>query len=457
MPKKEDYKGLFKGIVSIINKKGLYGDILLIDKSNMSVAKDFSTIDISNTGEKGVKIRAFDGQSWFETFSTDLGRENLVKITGNLVKNLSKNKGIAFDDEKIEKTFADKPKIDAKKIPITKKIAVVEKTLNFMKTQKHLKNARVIYDEDYEHKIFCSKNKFLAENISIVTLVCFAMVQDKEGQIRYRYHVALEPGFEAVDNTMKVAQRACDEAKMLANVKKIKPGKYHCILDPEVTGLLAHESFGHGMESDTVYKDRALAKKWKGKRIAASFVNIIDDPSFPDKHGSFFFDDEGEIATPTYLVKNGIVNEYITEMLTAKKMKVPRSANGRCESFDHKVYARMTNTFFAAGKDDIREMFKNVKDGIYLMRRGGGMEDPKGWGVQIQGNFAQRIKNGKLVEEYYDDVGITGYLPEILGNTKQVSRQFDMTDTGHCGKGHKEWVRVSTGGSYLRIENLDLA
>jgi TldD protein len=109
------------------------------------------------------------------------------------------------------------------------------------------------------------------------------------------------------------------------------------------------------MESDTVYKGRALAKEWKGKRIATSFVNILDDPSLKSCHGTFFFDDEGQIAKPTYLVKNGIVNDYITEMLTAKKMKVPMSANGRCESFDHKNYARMSVTFFAKGKSNHKE------------------------------------------------------------------------------------------------------
>ena len=457
MLKKEEYKKLFREIIRIINKKGFYGDVLLIDSSNLSINRDFTTVDISNTGEKGVKIRVFDEKSWFETFATDLSKSNLIKITQNLVKNLEPRKGIKFDDEPIEKSFADRPKINPKKIPITEKIAVVERTISYLKKQKHLKNARVVYEEDSEFKIFCSKNRYLTQKISMVSITCFAIVQDKKGQTRYRYQVCFEPGFEATKNSLKVARMAADESKKLIYAKKLKPGKYHCILDPEVTGLLAHESFGHGMESDTVYKDRALAKQWKGKRIAADFVNIIDDPSFPNKHGSYYFDDEGQIAKPTYLVKNGVVNDYITEMLTAKKLGVKRTANGRCESFDHKIYARMSNTFFAEGDSDIKDMFKKIKDGIYLMRGGGGMEDPKGWGVQIQGLFARRIKNGKLVDEYYDDVGITGYLPEILGNIKQVSKQFDIKDTGHCGKGHKEWVRVSTGGSYLRIDNLNLA
>ena len=365
--------------------------------------------------------------------------------------------GIKFVEEKLEKSFSSRFQKDPKKVPLVSKIAVVKKMIDYLKKQKHLKNGRAFYDEEVVRNIFCSKNKYLEQKISKVTLICMAMVQDKDGQTRFSYELNFDSGFEATKNALKLAKKAAGEAKNLSNAKKIIPGKYHCILGPKVTGLLAHESFGHGMESDTVYKDRALAKEWKGKRIAANFVDIVDDPSFKNKYGSFFFDDEGQLASPTYLVKKGIVGNYITEMLTATKMKVPRSANGRCESFDHKCYARMTNTFFGRGKDDLKDMFRNVKDGIFLKGRGGGMEDPKGWGVQIQSVFAQRIKNGRLVNEYYDDVGITGFLPEILKNVKQVSKEFEINDTGHCGKGHKEWADVSTGGSYLRIENLDLA
>jgi len=455
---KDEYKKLFKEVIAIFNSKAAYSDILLIDRSSLSIGRDFSTSDISNTGEKGVKIRAFDGEKWHEKFATDISAENLRNIARDLAKNITKKaNGIRFEDERIEKSFAEKPKISPQKVSLERKIKVADKIINYLKKQKHLKNGRAMYDENFEYKIFCSKNKYLVQRLSKTILMAFAMVQDKEGKMRYMYDLDVKPGFEVTKNPLKLAKSCSEEAKNLMNAKRIAPGKYHCILNPKITGLLAHESFGHGMESDTVYKDRALAKEWKGRKIAAEFVNIIDDPSLPLNHGSFFFDDEGEIAKPTYLIKNGIVKDYITEMLTAKKLNVPRSANGRCESFDHKIYARMTNTLFGRGTHSLKEMMKNIKDGIMLKGRGGGMEDPKGWGVQIQGIFAQRIKNGRLVNEYYDDVGITGYLPEILGNIKQVSREFSTKDVGHCGKGHKEWVDVSEGGSYLRIENLDLA
>jgi len=458
LPNGVQLKKLFKGLVSIINSKAAYGDILLIDNSVLSVMQDFSTIDISNTGEKGIKMRAFDGEKWSEKFTTNLDAENLKETARDLVKNIARVKNpLTFDDKKMEKSFSEKPKINPKNVSLERKIGVVGKIIDYYKKQKHLKNGRAIYDEETMHNIFCSKNKYLEQRLSRVSVISFAMVQAKDGQIRYAYEVNLRPGFEVSNGALNLAKASADEAKKVIKAAKIKPGKYHCILGPEITGLLAHESFGHGMESDTVYKDRALAKEWKDKKIASDFVNIVDDSSLPCNHGSFFFDDEGEIAKPTHLIREGIVNDYITEMLTARKMNIPRSSNGRCESFDHKVYARMTNTFFGKGPHIMREMFKNVKEGIFLKKRGGGMEDPKGWGVQIQGIFAQRIKNGKLAEEYYDDVGISGYLPTILGNIKQVSKEFSINDIGTCGKGHKEWVPISTGGSYLRIENLDLA
>ncbi len=458
LPKDAPLKKLFKEIIGILNSKAVYSDLLLIDESVLEISKDFSTMDISNTGEKGVKMRAFDGRKWLERFTTDLTPENLKNVARELAGRIKKVQNpMVFEDKKAEKGFSDNPRINPKRVSLSEKIKVTDKIRNYLKKQEHLKNGRARYDEEVSKRIFCSQNRYLVQENSKVTVVAIALTQDGQGHTRFCYDNSFGNGFEAAGNALKVAKEAAETAKKLTKVKKLRPGKYHCILAGRITGLLAHESFGHGMESDTVYKDRALAKHWKNRKIAADFVNILDDPSLPSKHGSIYFDDEGEIAKPTYLIKNGVVNDYITEMLTAKKLNVPRSANGRTESFDHKAYARMTNTFFAKGPHDVKDMVSKVKDGIFLFGRGGGMEDPKGWGVQIQSVFGQRITNGKLVDEYYDDIGITGYLPTILENIKQVSKtEFKMENLGHCGKGHKEWVPVSEGGPYLRIENLDL-
>ena len=85
------------------------------------------------------------------------------------------------------------------------------------------------------------------------------------------------------------------------------------------------------------------------------------------------------------------------------------------------------------------------------------MEDPKGWGVQIAGILCETIKNGKLTGEFFYEVSISGYLPTILGNITSMSKEVEVRDSGYCGKGHKEMVRVSSGGPYMTIKELDLS
>ena len=61
-----------------------------------------------------------------------------------------------------------------------------------------------------------------------------------------------------------------------------------------------------------------------------------------------------------------------------------------------KVYARMSNTFFDKGQTSFQEMLSSMDKGFYLKKSMSGMEDPKGWGIQVGIHLAQQIKSGKL-------------------------------------------------------------
>ncbi len=52
----------------------------------------------------------------------------------------------------------------------------------------------------------------------------------------------------------------------------VTPGMYDVITAPDVTGVIAHEAFGHGVEMDMFVKDRALAKEYIGKPVASQLL-----------------------------------------------------------------------------------------------------------------------------------------------------------------------------------------
>jgi TldD protein len=204
------------------------------------------------------------------------------------------------------------------------------------------------------------------------------------------------------------------------------------------------------VETDMFLKERARAAHFIDKVVSSSLVNIVDDPSQPGSYGSYFFDDEGQMADATQIVENGVFRRGITDRYSAAALEIPRSANGRRQDYSRKAYARMSNTFFSSGTSTLEEMIAQVDHGIYLDKCSSGMEDPQGWGIQVTCHYGHEIRGGKITERVFAPIGITGYVPEVLQSITAVSNQFHMNG-GTCGKGHKEQVPVASGGPHLLL------
>jgi TldD protein len=219
---------------------------------------------------------------------------------------------------------------------------------------------------------------------------------------------------------------------------------------PGVSGVLAHESFGHGVETDLFPKDRARSVDFLGRPVGSELVTILDDPSLPDGYGSYFFDDEGMPASPTTIVERGVFRSGITDRVSAATLGIRRTSNGRRQDYTRKPYARMSNTFFAAGTASVDEIFAQVDRGVYLDRWINGMEDPQGWGIQITCHYGREIQDGRLTERVFAPVSISGYVPTVLGTIRAASSDVRL-DQGMCGKGKKEFVVNSSGGPHLLL------
>jgi TldD protein len=206
------------------------------------------------------------------------------------------------------------------------------------------------------------------------------------------------------------------------------------------------------METDLYVRERALSRRYLGQKIAAPIVTMKDDPSLLEEAGGFFFDDEGQLSSETVIIRDGLLQRGLTDMASASKLRMARSANGRRESFERKAYARMTNTFFENGQSTKEEMIGSIKNGLYLRHATNGMEDPQAWGIQVEGLWAEEIKNGKLTGKVYSPVIMTGFVPDLLKSVSMVGNDRFISGLGMCGKGHKEWVKNTTGGPHLKMK-----
>ena len=301
-------------------------------------------------------------------------------------------------------------------------------------------------------KMFLTKNRDLRQSY-VYSEGMVAAVASADGNVKEDYKtVSGIKGPELFEKMEGLLEPVVNGALELLDAKPIEPGEYEIITSPEVTGLIAHEAFGHGVEMDMFVKHRALGADYIGKRVASDNVTMHEGALCADNVTSYFFDDEGVMAGDVTEIENGILRSGICDSLAALRLGVKPTGNGKRENFAHKVYTRMTNTMFDSGSYSKDEMIASVKYGYLLEGMQSGMEDPKHWGIQCIIQKGREIRDGKLTGKVVAPVIMTGYVPELLGNITMCSTDRMVFGSGGCGKGHKEWVKVADGGPYLKTK-----
>ena len=325
-------------------------------------------------------------------------------------------------------------------------------SLAAMEQGEHLIDCRLTAQSTHVCKMFLTENRDLRQSYvySEGTVVPMAM---KDGRMEYSYAgVAERQGPEIFAGLREKMTEAVRIAEELLTAERIEPGEYEVITTPEVSGLIAHEAFGHGVEMDMFVKNRALGKEYIGKRVGSDLVTMHEGANAAVNVASYAFDDEGTLAGDVIEIDHGILKTGVCDALSALRLGGKPTGTGKRENFEHKAYTRMTNTIFEAGNDSLDDMIASVDYGYLLAGMQSGMEDPKHWGIQCIIERGYEIRNGKLTGKVVTPIIMTGYVPDVLGNITMASREAEVFGTGGCGKGYKEWVKVSDGGPYLKTK-----
>ena len=299
-------------------------------------------------------------------------------------------------------------------------------------------------------KLFVSPNKELDQNYSWVNGMIGVVWQENGKTVTHRAGENESTMAAVLEKLPHTVDKLLREAHLLSTAKPMIPGEYDIVTDTEMTGLICHEAFGHGVEMDMFVKDRALARDYVGKYVASPIVNMRDGAASALSAGSYFFDDEGVLAGDTQIIRDGILVTGISDLTSALELGTAPTGNGRRESSRRKAYARMTNTFIEPGQDSLEDMIASIDHGFYVCECDNGMEDPKNWAIQCVAKYAIEIVDGKLTDNWFSPVIISGYVPDLLKSISMVSKEHKIVGAGMCGKGYKEWVRVSDGGPSVK-------
>ncbi|QVK21620.1 TldD/PmbA family protein [Mycoplasmatota bacterium] len=458
------HRELAKGLVDTLLKTYEYVSILGVDTKGKTyaVSRKGSSINDSMWSERGYVLRVFNGINYSEYSFNEFQEKDIRSIIDEVkeivegdVKRL-KGQNVKFSDYPLieESLIKDSLIKEVKVLPSTvsakTKIEKITQIMNDgLKLSDQLIDFRVVYEEVHISKIFYSAKKDLSQSIVYTTAAMVPIVK-KDNDIKYSFksYSGLK-GFELLEDLDGLEKLVEDTIKLL-DAERVVPGEYEIICNPAVAGLIAHEAFGHGVEMDMFVKNRAKGVEFLGKPIAGKKVSMKDGALSAEEVGTYLFDDEGTLGTDTTVINESVLESGISDLLSAMKLGTKPTGNGRRESFEKKVYARMTNTFFVPGNDELEDMIASIKKGYLLEDYNSGMEDPKNWGIQCMIAMGREIIDGKLTGKIIAPVLMTGYVPDLLKSISMVSDGLELSGSGACGKGYKEYVKTSTGGTYIK-------
>jgi len=455
-------KPLVRKLIDMLSVNYKYVSILGTDTKGKSfnVSKMGTEVNDIMLAERGFVVRIHNGVNYSEYSFNEISEDKLESIVENINLKLNKVSGEisvnsyeVVEEERITDSFLSEVEIDPEEISSEVIIHRMTQIKDAACACSDLVvNFRVSYNTIHVSKIFMSAEKDLEQSYLLGEGYLFSVVRKEEKTKYYFRSYSGMKGYELLDELKEEYKMIVDQSIKLLDSKPAIAGEYDVICTPDITGLIAHEAFGHGVEMDMFVKERAKGAEYIGKQVASELTTMHDGATAAKHMSSYLFDDEGTMGTDTIVIQNGILKSGLSDLLSALKLGTTPTGNGKRQSFERKAYARMTNTFFAAGNDKYEDMVASIKQGYIVEGMYSGMEDPKNWGIQCIALLGREIIDGKLTGNLISPVVMTGFVPDLLKSISMVSEKVELEGAGYCGKGYKEFVKTSNGGPYIKVK-----
>ncbi len=425
-----------------------------------------------NVNTHGLQKRVYQPATWSERISHKLETEITSQIPPKVAASTPVHFGIRYSRDPKAQTATEIFENLKNAIERSKSLAP-----NFGLNLSELTYIMARQNFFEENAIFIDRETNMSQTLFRTTLTLTTM----SGSDRTFFRIGGLGGLETIEFDDSNIESLLQDLKSLKTAERLSPGKYRVLFGPALTGVLAHEAFGHAQEGDTCARGRS--KAWDLHKtetlVGNEHATILNNPAIfenGDKQygawGSYFFDEEGWLSQEQVLLDKGKLLSPMTNLTSALRLNIPRTANGKRESWANGVYTRQTNTYFSPGTQSLDELMHQLRDGFLALQPAGGMEDPKGMGIQVGINYLQEVKDGKLTGRLFKgpaggDIQMTGYTPDVLNSIEGKSKiefnskkpdqaKHPFNDVGGCGKYHKEFVFAGCGGPYILLNQVIL-
>ena len=427
-------------------------------RSNFLTLEDGIVSSASSTIQQGVGLRVVIGEQTGYAFTEDLTLPSMLaaaRTASAIASGTQVAAPLSFDPKGMGDLYTTSvPWADVgidRKLPLMKSVEAEARSMDAA-----VDKVSVYWADEDERVMIATLDGKLVTDHRPMTRLTLTVTAKKGDEVQSGYsNIAARQDFNwyTEERLSSMVKEAVDRTMILFDARRPPAGEMPVILASGASGILLHEAIGHGMEADFNRKGTSIYSDMIGKKVAEPFVTVVDQATIPRERGALNYDDEGNEAGRTVLVKDGILKSYLHDQISAKQYGLAPTGSGRRQSYQHAPMPRMSCTFMEDGPHTRDEIVAAVDHGIICETYTNGQ-------VQIgAGDYTFYVKNGWLVEKGkvtapIKDVNIIGNGPESLKRITMVANDARL-DTGGwtCGKNGQS-VPVSQGIPTVLVSNM---
>jgi PmbA protein len=167
-----------------------------------------------------------------------------------------------------------------------------------------------------------------------------------------------------LESPASVGRRAAERTVRRLGARKVPTQKAPVIFDSITARSLIGNIF-EAVEGDSIYRKASFLAGKLGERVASENVTIIDDGRMPGLFGTSPFDDEGVPSGRTVVIDRGILQSYLLNSYTARKLGM-RTTGNAARGVTGNAGVGHGNFYLQKGQRSPEEMIRGIRHGLYV-------------------------------------------------------------------------------------------
>jgi len=434
-----DLKEIATGAVNLAMRQGATAvEAVATDGTEFSTTVRLGQVEtLKEAGSKAVGVRVFVGQSSASTYSSDLTAEGIKKMVESAIAlarvtspdplaglpdpaelgKLEGNLGLYHDDVY---SLSSEDRIDyarrAEKAAMTADARIVNSDGGS-------------FDAAAGYKVLANSLGFVGDNRrSYCSVVAVPIAQIEGSAMQRDYWYSVSHSLKNLKSPEEVGAIAAKRTLRRLGARKVKTAKVPIVFENTVSAALLGHIF-EAVNGDSVYRGASFLTGKLKEKIAGDNINVVDDGTMPGLFGTSPFDGEGVLSRRTDVIANGVLQSYMLNTYTAKKLGLTTTGNAS-RSLAGTPGIGPGNFFLQPGNKSLQEIIGDIQEGLFVT-------EFLGHGVNlVTGDFSRGasgiwIQGGELTFPV-EEITVAGNLKDMLFNVSEIGSDLEFRSAVAC-------------------------